>query len=148
MTVPDLLKTARPGSMITRKGGRKVIRTLVVDDDPDFRLLVRVWLEKFEPHRYTIVGEAGSGTEAGVLVDECQPDLVLLDLTMPATDPLETIADLKGRCPRMLLVVVSGYEPGDRLEVTVAHGADGYVEKGASFERLRAEVDAVLARAG
>src|SRR5688500_12799911 len=57
------------------------IRVLLVDDEPDMRMLVRLTLERTED--IEVVGEAASGTEAIELVTEIGPDVLLLDQMMP-----------------------------------------------------------------
>ena len=122
-----------------------MIRSIVVDDDRDFRLLVRIWMEKIAPARYEVVGEAASGDECMELVEKLRPDLVLLDLTMPRTDPYEVIHDVVHRYPGTGVIVISGFD-SDRVEAAViASGALGYLEKTASVARLRERIDNLLA---
>lgn len=121
------------------------IRSIVVDDDRDFRLLVRIWMERIAPARYEVVGEAGSGQECLDLVERLRPDLVLLDLTMPRTDPYEVISSVTNRYPHTDVIVLSGFD-SDRVEAQViASGARGYLEKGSDISTLRARLDAMVA---
>ncbi|MDH4116560.1 MAG: response regulator transcription factor [Acidimicrobiia bacterium] len=122
-----------------------MIRSIVVDDDRDFRTLVRIWMEKVGPAKYEVVGEAASGLECLDLVEQLRPDLVLLDLTMPQTDPYELIEDIGARFPGTSVIVLSGFD-ADRVEAEViASGARGYLEKCTSIGLLRERLDRLVA---
>jgi DNA-binding NarL/FixJ family response regulator len=122
-----------------------MIRSIVVDDDRDFRLLVKIWMEKIAPARYEVVGEAGSGEECLDLVESLRPDLVLLDLTMPRTDPYEIISDVTSRYPGIEVIVLSGFESDQVAAQVIASGAAGYVEKGCDLAILRHQIDELVA---
>ena len=129
--------------METRK--HPAIRSIVVDDDRDFRLLVRIWMERIAPNHYQVVGEAGTGKECLDLVERLRPDLVLLDLTMPRTDPYEVISDVTRRYPGTDVIVLSGFESHQVEAQVIASGARGYLEKGADLSTLRSQIDAMVA---
>lgn len=122
-----------------------MIRSIVVDDDQDFRLLVKIWMERIAPSRYEVVGEAGSGVECMDLVEKLRPDLVLLDLTMPRTDPYEVIHDVVSRYPDTDVIVLSGFDSDGVETAVIASGALGYLEKSASIAQLRERIDALIA---
>ncbi len=121
------------------------IRSIVIDDDRDFRLLVRIWMEKIGPGRYEVVGEGGTGDECLDLVDKLRPDLVLLDLTMPRTDPFEVIHDVVSRYPGTDVIVLSGFDADGVETAVIASGALGYLEKSSSIARLRERLDQLIA---
>jgi DNA-binding NarL/FixJ family response regulator len=105
------------------------------DDVGDVRLLTRVALEESGDLR--VVGEADNGAEALAAIAKVEPDVVLVDLSMPGMDGFELIPLIKQAAPSVGILVFSTFgrnrmEPG-ALEV----GADAYLEKGESFERLR-----------
>jgi DNA-binding NarL/FixJ family response regulator len=120
------------------------LKSLVVDDDPDYRLLVRIWMEQYGPARYAVVGEAGNGVECLDLVESLEPDLVLLDLTMPGTDPLDVLDEMSTRYPGIRTVVISGFESDLFAADVIAHGAFGYLEKGAIGDEFRRRLDSLL----
>jgi DNA-binding NarL/FixJ family response regulator len=120
------------------------IRSVVVDDDRDFRMLVRIWMERILPVRYEVVGEAGSGDECRDLVDRLNPDLVLLDLTMPRTNSYDLIEEMRAKHPDTDIVVLSGFD-AERVEALVlARGAIGYLEKCANIAHLRERLDRMM----
>src|SRR5205814_9215763 len=85
------------------------------------------------------------GLEAISEVQAHHPDLALLDLAMPGMGGLEALPRLVAASPGTRVVIVSGFPRGRLADLTAAHGAVGYVEKGLSAKRL---VDEVLAVAG
>lgn len=115
---------------------------LLVDDVPDLRLIVRMVLERTE--RFEVVAEAGDGYEAIDLAREWQPDLTLLDLSMPRMNGVVALPRIREVAPDSKVVILSGWEPGRALERTGA-GAVAYLEKGISPTRL---VDELLVVAG
>lgn len=75
-----------------KPNGSRHIRVLIVDDEPDVRLLLRVQLER---EGFEIVGEAADGREALQCCRTAPPDAVVLDLLMPGMSGFETIAPLR-----------------------------------------------------
>ena len=67
--------------------GQGTIKILLVDDQPLLRMGFRLILEGEDD--LTVVGEASDGAEAVRLVEELQPDVVLMDVRMPAMDGIE-----------------------------------------------------------
>ena len=121
------------------------IRVFLVDDVSELRLLLRIELE--EDPEIEVVGEASNGREGVEGVAETQPDLVLLDLSMPTMDGLEAIPLMRERAPGARLVVLSGHEAGRVSLEALGQGATRYLDKGADFEAIRSAVREV-ARVG
>jgi DNA-binding NarL/FixJ family response regulator/anti-sigma regulatory factor (Ser/Thr protein kinase) len=114
-------------------------RALLIDDAEDLRLLLRLLLE--QSGRYEVVGEAGDG-EAGVEeARTTEPDLVLLDLSMPRMDGLEALPHLRRVAPDARVVVLSGFAEGHTAEAALAAGASAYIEKGLEPEALLSRID-------
>lgn len=115
-------------------------RVLVVDDDPDYRLVVRLALE---PHAsFSVVGEAGNGREATELVAALAPDLVLLDCSTP--DAFDALARLRKEAPATRVVLVSGHNPADLGLASRAAGALGFLDKATPARRLGQELQALV----
>ncbi len=102
------------------------IRIIVVDNRASNRRGLKALLA-FEP-RIIIVGEAADGIEAVQLVGRDQPDLVLMDIHMPALDGLKATQQIKSTWPNVKVVLYSVY-PGYQEEATLA-GADYFMIKG------------------
>jgi YesN/AraC family two-component response regulator len=107
-------------------------------------MLVRIWMERILPLHYEVVGEAGSGKECLDLVDQLEPDLVLLDLKMPRTNSYQLIEEMHAKYPDTDIVVLSGFD-SDRVEAEVlAKGATGYLEKCANIANMRYQLDLMV----
>ncbi|WP_448565974.1 two-component system response regulator NarL [Thalassotalea ganghwensis] len=103
------------------------VAIMMVDDHPLLRKGLRQLIELED--ELTIVGEASSGAEALAIVDDCDPDLITLDLNMQGMDGIETLRALrlKGVSSRILMLTVSDNDE-DVLEA-IRSGADGYLLK-------------------
>ena len=111
------------------------IRLVVVDDHGLFRAgLVSLLGEMPE---FQVVGEAGDGREALVVIADTKPDVVLLDVNMPVMSGVDTVTALKERDLKchVLMLTISKHE--DDLFGAIQAGADGYLLKNAEPEELR-----------
>lgn len=103
------------------------IRILLVDDHPIFRAGLRALLES-QPD-VQVVGEAGNGAEAILRARELTPDIILLDISMPEVDGLETLRRMQaGNVPGRALVLTMHAEDEYLLQV-LESGGYGYVLK-------------------
>lgn len=113
---------------------------LIADDQPRSRKSLKALLSTWA--RASEIGEAGDGREAVRLVEESQPDLVLLDVRMPELDGIEATAQIKARWPAVKVVVLSMY--GEHWEEALAAGADAFVGKGEASKALLGVLATVL----
>ncbi|MBI5103584.1 MAG: response regulator transcription factor [Solirubrobacterales bacterium] len=114
------------------------IRVLLCDDVEPFRALVRAQLA--EDPAIEVVGEAGDGDEGVERATDLQPDVVLLDLTMPGCDGLTAIPRLRRFAPRASIVALSALEARLMAEDVLGRGASKYLEKGADAAAIRAAI--------
>ena len=121
-------------------------RVLVVDDDPDYRLLVRLALAPGSG--FEVVAEAGDGDAAVVAAQREQPDVVLLDCTMPGADAFDALPGLRQAAPDARIVLVSGHDPAELRLASRSAGAVGYLTKETQARRLAAELDALVGLVG
>jgi len=117
-------------------------RVLVVDDDPDYRLLVRLALPP--DSGFEVVAEAGDGDTAVAEAEREQPDLVLLDCTLPGSDAFDVLPALRAAAPDARIVLVSGHDPADLRTASRSAGALGYLTKETPARRLPAELQALV----
>jgi DNA-binding response OmpR family regulator len=117
-------------------------RVLVVDDDPDYRLLVRLALAP--DSGFEVVAEAGDGNAAVAEAERERPDLVLLDCTLPGADAFDVLPALRAAAPDARIVLVSGHDPADLRVATRSAGAVGYLTKETPARRLAAELEALV----
>ncbi|HEX2017241.1 MAG TPA: response regulator transcription factor [Solirubrobacteraceae bacterium] len=121
-------------------GSTGSIRVLLCDDVPEFRALLRLALE--DDPGLVVVGETGDGRACVDCVLAQRPDVLLLDLSMPDFDGLEALPQIRAQAPDTAVVVLSGFSASRMAEQVLAAGAAGYLEKGTSFEGIRAAVRA------
>jgi signal transduction histidine kinase len=129
---------------MTELAVERVASVVVIDDTPDLRLLLRMVLELSE--RYTVVAEAGDGASGIQVVQEWQPDVVLLDLAMPVMDGLEALPGIQDVCPNAAVVVLSGFEADRMASQAITQGAAAYLQKGATPDEVVTTLDGVLGR--
>lgn len=125
------------------------IRVLLVDDQDLFREGVRVIVDAQEG--MTVVGSAGDGHEAVQLVDELEPDVVLMDIRMPELDGVEAtrqifLPDRIARRERPVRVIVlTTFNLDDRAATAIRYGASGFLLKGTTPLMLRDAIRTVHA---
>ena len=118
------------------------IRVLLVDDQELFREGVRVIVDAQEGME--VVGAAGDGLEAVQLVDELEPDVVLMDIRMPEMDGVEATRQIfqpervARRSQRPVRVIVlTTFNLDDKAATAIRHGASGFLLKDTTPVMLR-----------
>ena len=114
---------------------QEVIRVVVVDDHLVVREGLRMMLE-LAGEGFALVGDAADGTTALHVVEELQPDVVLMDLRMPGMDGLEAIAHIRKTWPQIAVVILTTYNEDDLMLHGLRSGACGYLLKDTNRETL------------
>lgn len=122
---------------------REHIRLLLVEDHALVREGTREILER-DP-RLRVVGEAEDGPSALALVDDLQPDVVLVDLDLPILNGIEVIRRVRAKPDGPLCLVLSAYDDEDYVLAALSAGASGYLLKTAHADEL---ISAIHAAAG
>jgi two-component system, OmpR family, phosphate regulon response regulator PhoB len=117
------------------------IIVLVVDDDPEIRLLLTDLLRDEGFHAHTAV-DTTTGLAA---IEEVSPDVVLLDVGMPSMNGLDMLAEIRKRGDVPVILVTGRGGETDRV-VGLRMGADDYVVKPFSGPELVARIHSVLRR--
>jgi DNA-binding NarL/FixJ family response regulator len=115
-------------------------RVLVVDDHPVTRDALAALLSS---HGFEIAGVAADGEEAIAAAGATQPDLVLLDLSMPGLDGLSALPLLRGAAPNCEIVVLTASGTEENLLAAIRGGAAGYLLKSESPERIAGFLEGV-----
>ncbi|MGQ9903205.1 MAG: response regulator [Anaerolineae bacterium] len=118
------------------------VRILLVDDHSVLRAGLRLLLNS-QPD-LNVIGEAGDAREALALAESLQPDLILLDLTMPGLSGIEALPALRRLAPSARILVLTMHDDESYLRQALRKGAAGYVLKKAADTELISAIQAVL----
>jgi len=116
------------------------VRILIADDQKRTRQSLKALLSTSLPE--TEIWEAADGAEALRLAEDIHPQLVVMDIRMPQLDGLAATRGIKSRWPEIKVLVLSMYR--DQQEEARAAGADLFVSKGESPERLLCALTSLL----
>jgi DNA-binding NarL/FixJ family response regulator len=111
-----------------------MIKVLLADDHRIVRAGLRRLIE--ESGDLTVVAEAADGLEAISQAREKEPDVAVIDLTMPGLDGLEVISRLKLYCPKLPILVLTMHEEEQFVVRSLEAGAKGYITKQSAPEQL------------
>ena len=118
------------------------IRVLIADDHALVRAGIRALVEKIEG--VVVVGEAGKGKEALALIKELQPNLILLDLTMPEGGGFEVLDQTMKQHPEIKVIVLTVHEAGEYAIRALREGAAGFLPKSAASTELEKAIQTVI----
>jgi NarL family two-component system response regulator LiaR len=110
------------------------IRVLLADDHVMVRQGIRQFLE--ESGDIDVIAEAGNGAEAIRLVGIHQPDVAILDIRMPEVTGVQATRRIKEDFPQVRVLVLTAYDDDPYVFALLQAGADGYVLKTASGDKL------------
>ena len=122
-------------------------RLLLADDHRMLRDSLRRSLEE---HGFDVVGEAADGAEAVRMTQALRPDVVLMDVSMPALDGVEATRQIARVVPQSQVVMLTMHADGDVMARAIQAGAVGYLVKDCSIDdvvsaiRLAASGEGVL----
>ncbi|WP_243359703.1 response regulator [Fundidesulfovibrio terrae] len=119
----------------------KKIRLLLAEDMEIVRKGLKALLQSNSS--FEIAGEASDGHMAVNQTVRLNPDVVLMDLSLPRMDGVEAIAEIKRRCPRVRILALTAHGKENYLTSAVQAGVDGYLLKNSPSEELTAAIIAV-----
>ena len=122
------------------------IRVLIVDDVPQVRQGLAIVLNLVAKNAWPkieVIGEASNGIEAIEQARALRPNVILMDLEMPALNGYEATRQIKAEHPALRVIILSVHTGREDQERARAAGADGVVTKGAGYAVL---ADAILGR--
>jgi two-component system secretion response regulator SsrB len=118
------------------------VRILIVEDHSLLRNGIKHVLSSVP--NYCVVGEIGDGLEVYAACQRLNPDLVLIDLSLPGMNGIDVIQRLKKRWPELMVVVITADTAEFRAHEALTAGAIGYVLKKSSQQTLLAALQAAL----
>jgi len=113
--------------MKTEQQEQTIIRVVIADDHAVVRRSVRAMLRDCTD--LVVVGEASTGVEAVRLVEELNPDVLLLDMEMPGFNGLQVAEQLQASHTDTRILVLSGYADRFFIQAVLERGAKGYLTK-------------------
>jgi two-component system response regulator NreC len=117
-------------------------RVLIADDHAIVRAGLRALL--LEDAEFDLVGEAAGGYEAIELVEKKQPDVLVLDLSMPDLDGISVTRSIKPRFPDLRILILTLHEDEALLREAIKAGAAGYILKRAAESELLTAIKVIL----
>ena len=115
---------------------------MIVDDFPIFREGLASILTRTAD--FDVIGEADNGKTAVQKANQLNPDLILMDLTMPVMNGTEALRLIKQRNPDIKVIVLTEHKSHDYVQAAIMAGANGYLLKDDSTSRILAAIDCVL----
>jgi len=115
---------------------------LICDDNPNIRYLLRTYLETRTP--FEVCGEAEHGVDAIEKAKKLQPDLILLDLSMPIMTGAEAAVILKRTVPQIKIILFSMHLDDLSKSLGTAIGVDLMLSKSDSIHKLADHLHALL----
>jgi DNA-binding NarL/FixJ family response regulator len=117
-------------------------RVVLADDHPTFRRGLRALLDSLDD--LEVVGEAKDGEEAVALAAELQPDVVVMDLSMPGTNGVEATRRIVAASPSVAVLVLTMLDEDEAVFSAMRAGARGYVVKGADTDDVLRALESVV----
>lgn len=120
----------------------KQSKVLLVEDEADFRQLIKLWLES----KGYLVTEAPDGNTAIQKVKEGLPDIIFLDLHMPVLDGVDTLKKIRKFNKDVPVVIISAYTDDPRAAEAMRYGVSGVFSKDEQFPIWASLLETVLRR--
>lgn len=118
-----------------------MIRVLLVDDQSLIRQGLRALLEL--DAQLEVVGEAENGQAAIILVEQLQPDVILMDIRMPIMDGVAATREICKKFPQIKVLVLTTFDDDEYVTAAMNYGATGYLLKDTPSEELAIAIRAV-----
>jgi DNA-binding NarL/FixJ family response regulator len=120
----------------------KPVRVVIADDHALVRAGIRALVERLKG--VTVVGEAGKGSEAIALCEQHQPNLILLDITMPDGSGFDVLEHVAREFPDIRVIVLTVHEAGEYAIRALREGAAGFLPKSAASTELEQAIHTVM----
>lgn len=117
-------------------------QVLIAEDHELARYGLAMALE--EKGLFEVVGEAENGLQAVTMVQQNQPDIVLMDIGMPVMDGITATQQIKNQYPDVKIVMLTSRKEEEEVYASLAAGAEAYCMKDIKIDRLSQVVEMVL----
>ena len=119
-----------------------MIRTIVVDDHRILRDGIKALLKEMEG--IELVAEASNGVELIGLLNECNVDLILMDINMPQMDGIEASRQALRICPKVKIIILSMHDDIKYYDSIVQLGVNGFLLKESNYDELEKAIKSVF----
>ena len=117
------------------------VKVLIADDHAILRQALRLLLEARD--EVDVVGEAVNGREAIELTERLRPDVVLMDMAMPALNGIEATRQIRKRVSPTRVLMLTGHVEADQIMEALRAGASGYIVKHSDVSELLLAIQAI-----
>ncbi len=117
-------------------------RVMLVDDHKLFRKGLRMLIDSL--NRFEVAGEASTGVEFLNLLDQSQPDIVMLDIAMPEMDGIEAARLALAKYPDLKIITLSMFGEQDYYFKMVDAGVKGFLLKNSDFTEVKMALETVM----
>jgi len=118
-----------------------MINLAVIDDQNSTVNTIRFLIEAI-PNLF-LVGCASNGEDAIKIVEEHQPDVVLMDISMPVMNGIDATKIITQRFSKTKVILLTGYDNHQFRSLAIKAGADGYVSKLTNLDNINLAIDLV-----
>ncbi len=127
---------------MTARPANQSKRIVIVDDHP----LIRQGLDRLlsNGNRFVVCGEAGTGAEALQVLRETNPDLAIVDISLPDMDGIELSKKIVSEFPALKILVLSMHDDPGTASLALKAGARGYMVKQDAVEEIEVGLEEVL----
>jgi DNA-binding NarL/FixJ family response regulator len=119
-----------------------MVNLLVADDHEVLRLALCEMLEKSA--EYKVLAQASNGEELLTLLSEQKPDLVIMDVSMPLLNGLQTLERMKEKGVNVPVLILSADDGKQNVKSALRSGAKGFLPKNVGLEELQFAIDSIL----
>jgi DNA-binding NarL/FixJ family response regulator len=118
------------------------VRIYLVDDQAMLRAAFKKWIQDMPG--FTIAGEAGDARTAIADIGRLNPDVVLLDITMPGLSGIDALPALRDSSPKTRILMVTHHEGDSFVHDALERGADGYLSKDSDPDELAMAIRSIV----
>jgi DNA-binding NarL/FixJ family response regulator len=126
-----------------QESNNKKITVLIADDHPLMREALRGHLKKHDD--FKVIAEVSNGEDAVKMATMLNPDVIVMDISMPGINGIEATRKIKTQCPRINILALTVHNDYERILGILAAGASGYITKAAMGEEIVEAVRSVHA---
>lgn len=113
-----------------------MVKILIADDYPPVREVLSTYFSYYTPN-LRVIGEANNGEEALEMVDDLDPDVVLMDISMPIMDGLKATQMLRKKKENLVIITFTSHQDASFNQLATEAGANAHITKPFNLECLQ-----------